>query len=145
MTEIDNNQTPQVKLYKDKWMYAAAFVGGPLAAGYIIAENFKLLNEREKYKRTWLITILVAVLIFGGIFLIPDSVHIPGYMIPIAYSYTAFGLMKHYQGKQIEEHENNGGKTYSGWRSFLIGLIALAITLAVLFPIAFWVILVQSH
>ncbi len=145
ITEIDQKEIPQIKLYKDKSMYAVAFFGGPLAAGYIIAENFKALNDRERYKKTWFITIAVCVFIFGGIFMIPDSVNVPNYIIPIIYSYLAFYLIRHYQGKQIDEHISNGGKTYSGWRSALIGLIALVITIVVLFSIIFLVLLTQGR
>lgn len=41
---------PTFKLYKDKAIYLGTFIGGPLVAGYLIAENFKQLGQLGKVK-----------------------------------------------------------------------------------------------
>ncbi|MEJ7681282.1 MAG: hypothetical protein WKG06_26225 [Segetibacter sp.] len=68
---------PDFKLYEDKSVYISTFLGGPLAAGYWAAENFKYLGQGGKVQKTWIIAIIATVVIFGGAFLIPgiEKVH----------------------------------------------------------------------
>jgi hypothetical protein len=139
MTELKET-IPSYKIYKDKFVYGVAYIGGPLAAGYIIAENFKAFGDIDKYKKTWIITIISSIIIFGGVFLIPDSVKIPNFIIPLFYTIIAYWLMRFYQGKQIDEHIANGGATYSPWRAGLVGLIGIVITLVLAFSAAFLLI-----
>jgi hypothetical protein len=137
MEEIEEN-IPNYKIYRDKAMYGAAYLGGPLAAGYIIAENFKAFGNNELYKRTWIITIISTIIIFTGVFFIPDSFKIPNFVIPLFYTAIASILMHQFQGEKIAEHQKKGGKVYSGWRVFLVGLIGISIVLAIVFPIAYF-------
>lgn len=44
-------QIPTGKIYKDKTIYIATFLGRPLVAGYLIANNFKVFNEPTKVKK----------------------------------------------------------------------------------------------
>jgi len=41
MEQKINIQTPTEKIYKDRAIGVGTFLGGPLAAGYLIAENLK--------------------------------------------------------------------------------------------------------
>lgn len=43
---LETNET--VKIYKDRAIWAGTFLGGPLVAGYLIAENFKVFNEKKR-------------------------------------------------------------------------------------------------
>lgn len=122
--------TGKVKVYKENSIWLAAFLGGPLVAGYIIAENFKAFNQPDKMKRTWIITILASVVIFTIAFLLPDGIRIPGQFIPIVYAGVASMLMKHYQENLIREHISTGGQVYSWGRVALVGVIGLLIILA---------------
>ena len=69
MEQIMEKQSPTGKIYKAREIEVGAFIGGPLVAGYFIAENFKVFNQPDKAKRTWVITIIVTILIFGGIYI----------------------------------------------------------------------------
>jgi len=44
---------PSGKVYRDKTIYVGTFLGGPLVAGYLIAQNFKTFNEQDNIKKTW--------------------------------------------------------------------------------------------
>ncbi len=123
-------EPPQLKIYKENAVLPAAFFGGPLAAGYIIAENFKLLGEKQKVKTTWVITILVTIVIFGAtIFILNDKV--PNYLIPLIYTLAAQQIVRRIQGDAIKQHIEMGGQLFSNWRAFLVGLIGLLITIVV--------------
>lgn len=51
MEQILDIQTSTQKIYRDKAIWVGTFLGGPLAAGYLIAENFKAFNDPAKVKR----------------------------------------------------------------------------------------------
>jgi hypothetical protein len=130
---------PSYKLYTDRAVFVGTFFGGPLVAGYLAAENFRQLGQRERVRNAWLIAILATVVIFGGIFLIPGIDKVPRYVIPLAYTLIAQYLVKTYQGPAIITHVEQGGQTYSVWRAVWIGLVGLVILLALLFVVVLMV------
>ena len=137
MEETLNIQTQTNKIYKDKAIWVGTFLGGPLVAGYLIAENFKAFNETDKAKKTWIYAVIATIVIFGGIFLIPDNIKIPNQIIPIIYTAIAYYLVQHFQGKNISSHINSGGQLYTWWRTIAVGLIGLAITITPILGFAF--------
>jgi len=118
------------KIYKDQAIRVATFLGGPLVAGYLIAENYKAFNESEKVKMTWVYTVIATVVIFGGVFFIPDSVNIPKIIVPLIYSWVTFYIVQSFQGAQMKKHMEQGGETFSWGRTLLVGLIGAVVTLA---------------
>lgn len=122
-------EIPTQKIYKQRAISVGAFLGGPLVAGYFIAENFKAFEENEKAKKTWIIAIIVTVLVFGFAFLIPDDVTIPNQIIPILYTGIAYYMTQHFQGEKIKEHIENGGVYFNWWRTIGVGFIGLFITI----------------
>jgi len=141
MEQILDIERPTRKIYKDWAIWVGTFLGGPLAAGYFIAENFKAFNDTSKAKKTWVYTILATIIIFGGVYMIPENVKIPNQIIPLIYTAIAYFLVKHFQGKNIATHINSGGKLYSWWRTIVVGIIGLAITII---PILGFVLLSDS-
>ena len=133
MEESILDSVPEFKLYKESAVRLATFFGGPLVAGYLIAENFNLLGHPEKIKTTWLYTIGAAIVIFGGVFLIPQTANIPNYIIPIAYAWIASGIVHQTQGNEIKKHIEIGGQLFSAWRVAGISLVGLVITVGILF------------
>ena len=125
------------KIYKNRAIEVGTVLGGPLVAGYFIAENYKAFNERDKVKKAWMYSILSCIIIFGGLFLIPDSIKIPNHFIPLLNGGIAYFVVKHFQGEKINTHLNSGGLTYSWGRAIGISLIIAIITLLVIFAIAF--------
>lgn len=126
------------KIYKDKAMYVASYVGGPLAAGYIIAMNYKAFGDNKNYKRTILLTLVATAVIYTLAFIIPEDVQIANYVFPITYTVLGFFIMRFLQGKQIDEHIKKGGFVFSWGRVFLVGLLWMLITLAFFLPYAIY-------
>lgn len=135
MNQTSDNQIPNRKLFKEKTFWIGPFIGGPLVAGYLLAENFKIIGEPEKVKPTWLVTIIATFIIFSGIFLIPEGVNIPSFIIPIIYSAIAVGVYNKYQQQKINEHVESGGLIHSWWRVIGVSVIGLVITLVSLITI----------
>lgn len=101
MEQTIDIQTPTGKIYKDRAIWVGTFLGGPLAAGYLIAENFKAFNEFDKAKKTWIYAIIATVAVFGGVFLIPDNVKVPNQIIPLIYTAIAYYLVQHFQAQNL--------------------------------------------
>jgi hypothetical protein len=128
MEEILDSQIPTNKIYKNKAIWVGTFLGGPLAAGYLIAENFKAFNDTDKAKKTWIYAIITTIIIFGSVFMIPDNVKIPNQIIPIIYTAIAYYLVQHFQGQNISTHISSGGQLFSWWRTIAVAIIGLTIT-----------------
>jgi hypothetical protein len=126
---------PEFKLYKENTIAGATFLGGPLVAGYLAAENFKQLGQQDKARKSWIIAILSTLAILGAIFLIPGIEKIPRYIIPLTYTLIARLLVQQYQGEAIKSHISQGGPTYSSWRAVWIGLVGGILLAAVLLGI----------
>ena len=132
MTEDILVAPPEFKLYKDRGIYIGTFIGGPLTAGYLIAENYRRLGEKGKVWKTWVITILSTILIFSIAILTPSTTRIPGYIFPLLYAAFTSLLVKRLQGDQIKAHALNNGQFYTTWRAVVVGLIFCAISLGIL-------------
>lgn len=77
-------------VYTAKHVRLGTFLGGPLIAGYFIAENYKVFGEYGKAKAAWIYAIAATIVIFGSVIFIPETARIPNYIIPIAYCWIAF-------------------------------------------------------
>jgi hypothetical protein len=132
---IPITQTP--KIYNERAIWAGTFIGGPLAGGYLIAENFKAFNKKTEARNTWIFAILANIVIFGGVFLIPNAEKIPRQIIPIIYTAIAYALVKHYQGSEINAHVSESGPVFSWWRTLGISIVGLLITIIPIFGIAY--------
>jgi hypothetical protein len=124
---------PEYKLYKDRAIYIGTFLGGPLVAGYLAAENFRRIGQPDKVRTTWVVAIIATLVIFGIVFYIPGVQKIPNYIIPLIYTGIAQFLVQRYQGYAIKEHIEKGGQMYSAWRAVWIGLIGTLILVALVY------------
>ncbi len=113
-------------------------VGGPMVAGYLIASNFKNFNEPGKVKKTWWYAVIATIIIFGGIFLIPEDVKFPSQIIPLTYTAIAYLLVQHFQEQQITTHINAGGQCYGWGKTNGVAVIGLILTLIPTFAISFF-------
>jgi hypothetical protein len=132
MTETENqieNTTENIKLYSSKAISGATFLGGPLAAGYLISENFKALNKPDDGRKSFIIGIVTTIILFGGIFMLPEQIidKIPRQLIPLIYTGIIWGIVEWKQGDILKAHKENNNTFFSGWRAAGIGLISLLI------------------
>lgn len=128
MEQVSDVQTSTRKIYKNNAIRVATFLGGPLVAGYLIAENFKAFDEPDKAKRTWIFAVITTALIFAVAFSLPATSSSGEYLVPLLYAWAAYYLVQRYQGTNITSHLNAGGETYSWGRTLLIALIGCVIT-----------------
>jgi len=129
---------PTHKLYSDRAIALATFLGGPLTGGYLAAENFKQLGAPRKVKIAWVTGIVAFVIVMGGVILVPGISRVPSYIIPLFYTGVTQVLIQRSQGAALKAHVENRGLLYSLWRVALVGLIGAAITLAIVFAIVYF-------
>ena len=137
---LDHINTTKQFIYKERAIWLGTFLGGPLVAGYLMAENFKVFDEEHKARTTWTYAIIAMVAILGIIFFIPGVEKIPSFVFPIVYAGVTNVLVQSHQHAKIEEHITNGGPVYSTWRAIgfgLIGAIIISLPILVVFIFTF--------
>jgi len=122
---------PQSKVFKNRAIWIGTFLGGPLVAGYLIAENFKSFGESEKVKTTWAYTIVASMIIFAIGYALKNDGNLTGIIFTLIYTGCASTIARMLQENQINEHIQNGGEIYSNWRAALAGLVGFIVTVAI--------------
>lgn len=125
----ESNNTRDLILYSPLAIGGATFLGGPLAAGYLISENFRALKKTRAAGISLVAGIITTIVIFGALFMLPENMvdSIPNQVIPVIYMGIIWSILSRTQGAILKLHKENGNKFYSGWRVAAIGLIALLI------------------
>jgi len=123
------------KFYSQRAITIATYFGGPLAAGYLVKKNYETLEQPENAKKSFLIGIISTILIFVGIFSIPEEIidKIPNALIPLIYTGIIYLIVEKIQGESLKIHKESGGEFYSGWKAAGVGAISLVIIAAMAF------------
>jgi len=129
------------KVYKIREVGIGAFIGGPLAAGYMLFKNYKTFGKDQLAKRTVWITLLSSVLILGAIILVTFEDTFPSYLLPIIFLGISRLLTELYQKSDIEAFLLDGGEAYSIWRAIAVGIISSVIIMfiATLTPVVYFI------
>ena len=133
MNEIDHkteNLTEDIKLYSSRAIGVASFFGGPLAAAYMIGENFKALDKPNEGRNSFVIGLVFTIVLFTSIFMLPENIvdKIPRQLIPFIYSGIILGIVEWKQGDILKSHKESGRSFFSAWRAAGVGFISLLIT-----------------
>jgi hypothetical protein len=121
--------TKDLTFYSQKAIGIATFIGGPLAAGYLIRENYKVLDQTEKGNNALIISIVATIALFALIFSIPEHIieKIPKVVIPAVYIGAIVFWVGQTFGGLFKQHEENQYAFFSRWRAAGIGAISLLI------------------
>lgn len=127
------------KLFSQRAISIATYIGGPAAAGYLVKKNYEAFDQPEKGKKSFIIGIISTILMFAGIFSIPEHIidKVPNFLIPAIYTGIIYRIVEKIQGKWLNEHKKSGGEFYSGWKATGIGAIFMVIILPIIFGAAF--------
>lgn len=121
--------TENLQFYKKQAIGIATFIGGPIAAGYLIRENYKALNQTEKGNNILIISILATIAMFVLIFSIPEKImeKVPNVILPAAYTAAIVFWVEQTFGTILKQHEENNYSFYSVWRAVGIGVVSFLI------------------
>lgn len=122
------NQKPNYKLYTVKGVAIATLFGTPLAGGYLMARNYKLLGNKSYAKRAVFYSVLtiIASLLIG--MLLPEQT--PSVVVSVPVLIAMVQAMKYLQGPSLTVHQQNGGEFASCWKAFGISLLFMVAILA---------------
>lgn len=127
------------KLFSQKSISIATYLGGPIAAGYLIKKNYEAFDLEDAGKKAFILGIISTFALFGGIFAIPEHIidKIPNAVIPAIYTGIIYLIVDKIQGSLIAKHTELGAEFHSGWKSAGIGAIFMVILMVLLGGTAF--------
>ena len=130
----------KIKLYSQKAIAIATYFGGPLAAGILIRKNSLNLGREKEGLIALIVGIVSTILLFWGIFQIPESIidKIPNVLIPAVYTGIIYLIVERMHGNILRKHKEEKNEFYSNWRAAGIGLICTVILLGGIFAYAYY-------
>jgi len=109
----------------------ATFLGGPVAAAYLLSKNFRAFNKPDGIIVAWFVAVMFEIGVFIAFFAIPGVDDI-WFILPVTYTAVALLLTKKFQGRQMAEYYAEGGDAFAYSKGLGMGLLILAITVAAL-------------
>lgn len=134
MTELQTTETPSGAAYSIKQITVAAFLGGPLAAFWLLALNYRLFQQSRNALFSIIAGILGTIAVLAIAVVLPPW--LPNIVLPVAYTLGLRGLADILQGASLDEHVRNGGRVGSWW--VVIGISVLGIAVLVGLAFAFF-------
>ncbi len=120
---------PVDQMYSPSQIAAGAFLGSPLAAGWLAAHNFRVMRQPAEAGRALgmgvvatLIAILIAAYLLDGFLIV---------LLPVAYCVLTYLLSERQFKSVIAAHRAAGGAMRSSWRVAGIGLLCALILVTV--------------
>ncbi len=116
-------------IYSPKQVLTGAFLGGPIALVYFLRTNFRTLGNRSAATQTVIWGVLFNLVAIAAIPVLPK--HFPRGLLPLAYSWTAWGIAEVKQLKKEDIAVSPQFRFQSNWRvfglsvAFAVGTFAL--------------------
>lgn len=126
------------KLYRISGIGLATFLGGVLAGGILLSQNFRKMGQIDYANKALAISVAAFVVILVMIFAIPENYNPPSVVYTIAQTLAMVRIAKHYQQTKINIHEYNKRKFHSNWLALGIALLVVAaiFVAAIVFSVA---------
>lgn len=128
---------PEVPLFSVPSIALASFLGGPLAAGWLLSANYRRLDEPRSARNALIQAALATAALVGLMVGLPAAwvAYIPGFTLPLLYTGLIWVLAERLQGRALAAHFARGGQRHSLWRAVLVSLVA-ALPVAVVLLLA---------
>ena len=128
-----------VKLHSMRGILIGTFLGGPLAAGYLVMENYQNLGNRDSASKSLIYGILGTIILFGITLALPEEImdRIPSAAISFVSVAVIYGIVQQQFGEIFLEHDAKDRTFYSRWRAVAVGLISLVLLGIIGFSLVF--------
>ncbi len=140
--EILDEREDAKRLYNKKMVLLGAFLSGPLAGGYLMIENYRMLDKSQKVVGTLGWSIGATLLLVSLKVFFPDEWNVPHSFYSFSSLGLVWGVFRTAQQKEVEQFLIDGGEVQSNWGvaravvvSFLV-VLGTTITLVYLKPAA---------
>lgn len=123
------------KIYSINQINIATFFGGPLIAGYLLSQNYKVFGDKKASNKTVIISLALTAVLFIVFVLLPRNIIglIPNLSIPTISVVVIAAIVETYQSKKITEYFKRGYKQASSLGVFAKSIISFLITVITLF------------
>lgn len=131
-------------LYSPGQIFAASFIGSPLAAGWFFSRNYRAFGkDRSAGQALWL-GLAATALVFAIAFVLPEK--FPNIALPLGYSYGIYYYAKSIFGPSFGKHVASGGSKGSSWVVAGVSILCLAAAMAAVFGVVFaWLMLTGQY
>lgn len=128
---------PLPRLFSIRAVSIGIFVGGPLAAGYFIGQNYRQLGNVRAANVAFTVGIASTGVMLGILFNLPSEVaERIGRLFPAVYTPLAAYLAHWLQGEAIQQALEKGARKATGWVIAGWSIAALVVTLGAIIPFA---------
>ncbi|MCD7936293.1 MAG: hypothetical protein LUG98_05475 [Tannerellaceae bacterium] len=119
--DVTTHATPEKELHSLSAIDLAAFLGTPIASGWLMKENYRAMGEPEEGKKVLILGIVSTILTLACVLALPEEIveNIPNSLIPLIYTIGVHIWAKRVQGEVLKHHYN----FYSRWRAAGIGIL----------------------
>lgn len=124
---------PRIGIYSPNQVKAGAFLGGPLAAVYLLKSNYEALEKRDLASLTLWIGLGGTLLLIALLSVVPE--HFPKMVIPLAYSLGAGYFASEFQVRKDAISASERLTFQSNWK--VVGVSLLGIVVFLVIAIAF--------
>ncbi len=121
------SREPGKRLYSPQQIGVAAFIGTPLPACWMLAQNYMALAQRSQARGALIWGVLGTAALLAIAFILPEK--FPKTIVPLAYSFALRELAKQRQGADFKAHLVAGGLRQSNWRVAGVAFAGLALVL----------------
>ncbi len=122
----------QFGVHSKSAIHLASFLGGPLAASYLLFENFRAFRDDKNARLSLTVGIAVTAAMMVLLIALPVQTvdALPKQLIPFLTVFAEYLVVKNYQAAKIDSHFASGGRRYTLWRAAGTGLAGLVLTAA---------------
>lgn len=137
MTEDILKPINNSKFFKPNAVALSSFLAGPLAGGYMIAQNYKELGEPDKQVKTIVASIVILIVLLVLLFTSPIIANLPMIFLPILYSLMSFGFVHFFQNDRIKQAISEGAQFHTGGRTASVVVIVSILYFSALYGISY--------
>jgi len=130
---------PLYTLHSLRGVVVAAFLGAPVAAGIIMAINYRRIGRKSAARNVAVFGVIATAALLAILFAIPDDTldRIPNPVFIALQLALVYMFAKSLQHGLIQKHIANGGTIASVWPSVGIGALCLPVVLGAFIGAAF--------
>lgn len=137
---LNKTETSNKKMFSFWGVMVATFIGGPLAGGYTIGNNYAVLGKNEESKKIILLTIFALISLILISFFV-NNLYLK--LIPVI-SLLLFGYLAYLQKLAVKIHQDRGGKLASFFKAIVVGIMSIGITFILVMLFTFMDLLIKS-
>jgi hypothetical protein len=133
------NQKYMNKYFTEKQIYTSTLLGGPIPPGILIYKNLKNIGEDKKAMYALLFTIAFTVLLFYGLFQLPEQIidKLPSVLFPALYTGIVYLIYHKYFAEKVNSEIVDDENRKSNWHVAGLTVIGLILNIAIIFVFAF--------